>query len=98
HLSDGCDVGRELYDKGPGRDLFGTMDEVSEFTGVGAECHATGVNIGTGDVELVGRYAGSLVEALDDGDVLGHLIAEDVDDDVGARVTAEGREFVADEL
>jgi hypothetical protein len=56
------------------------------------------VDVGAGDVQLVGRNALRLIEPLDDRDVLAHRIAEDVDDDIAAGIAAERRQLAADEL
>jgi hypothetical protein len=68
------------------RRCFGAAHhEIFKRAGIGAEGHAAGVNIGAGDVELVGGDALGLIEPLDDRDVLADGVAEDVDDDLAGR-------------
>jgi len=74
------------------------MDQVSKLACVGAKGHAAGVDVGAGDVQLIGRDAFGLVEPFDDRDILGDLVAEDVDDDIRAGVAAERRQLAADEF
>ena len=91
-------MGESLTIERPGGDGLGLMDQVGELAGVRAEGHAAGVDVGAGDVQLIGCDACGLVEALNDRDVLGDLVAEDVDDDVGAGIAGEGRQLAADKL
>ena len=67
---------------------LGAADQVFQRAGIGAEGHAAGVDVGAGDIQLVGRDALRLIEPLDDRDVLAHRVAEDVDDDVAAGIAA----------
>ena len=51
-----------------------------------------------GDVEFVGGDAFSLVEPLNDCDVLADGVAEDVDDDIAERISEQRRELAGDEV
>jgi len=98
HVGDGGYVGRELDDERAGGDFVGLANKIFERAGVGAEDHVIGVDVGAGDVQLVGGDAFGLVEPLDDRNVLAHRVTEDVDDDVAARVSAERRQLAGDEV
>ncbi len=47
------------------------------------------MDVGAGDVQLVGRDALGVVEPLNYGKVLAHRVAEDVDDDLAVGIAAE---------
>ncbi len=96
HVGDGGHVGRELDDERPRGGGPGPADQVFERARIGAEGHAAGVDVGAGDVQLVGRDALGLVEPLDDPDVLAHRVAEDVDDDLAEGIAPERRQLALD--
>ena len=51
------------------------------------------MNIGAGNIQLIGRNSLSLVEPFDNLDVFDHRVAEHVDDDLAARIALHGRQF-----
>ena len=81
-------MGESLTMSGRVEAVLARLTRYSSEPGSDAEGHAAGVDVGAGDVQLVGGDAFGLVEALDDRDVLAHRVAEDVDDDVAAGVAA----------
>ena len=59
-------LGESLTISGRAETGLGPADQVFERARIGAKGHAAGVDVGAGDVELVGGDALGLVEALDD--------------------------------
>ena len=97
-LRDGGDVGRELHHQRALRDVLDLVHQIFERAGVGTEGHAAGMHVGAGDVQLIGGDAVGVVQALDDRFVIGHRVAEHVDDDLAGGIAAERRQFLLDEL
>ena len=56
------------------------------------------MDIGAGNVQLIGRDTLGLVEPLDDRDVLAYRVAEDVDDDLAEGVALERRQLALEKL
>ncbi len=80
---------------GPRRHGLGPAHQVFQRAWISAKGHAAGVNIGAGDVQLIGRDAPGLVEPLDHRDIVADRVAEDVDDDIALGIAGQGRSFRA---
>ena len=92
-------MGESLTMRGRFEAALARVDQILERAGIGAEGHAAGVDVGAGDVELVGGDAFGLVEPLDDGEVVADGVAEDVDDDLAAGDSAlSGGQLSLDEF
>ena len=56
------------------------------------------VNIGAGDVQLIGCNAFGLIEPLDDPEVLTHCGAEDIDDDLAEWISLQRGQLAFNEV
>jgi hypothetical protein len=98
HGGNGGDIGRQLHNEGTLGAGFGARDQIEEQVHIGAEGDAAVAGVGAGGIEFVGGDAFRLVEAIDDGEIVVDFVAEDIDDDPAAWVSAQGRQLLREEL